>query len=287
MATMIHSMKGLGDNIYQRAFVKKYSKVWIDTPWPELYQDIQGVNFIQPKTILRTQFKNIDRQDKRIYSRFPGGTMKSIKYGLDNIIEGMAKAFGFPPDEFDLPDFGESPVSGEYALIRPVTLRSEWMAESRNPLPQYIVEASLELRSAGIKIVSVADLEKGQEWIVGGKPYADIEFHKGELDVKQLMALTKNASLVVGGIGWIVPACVAYKQHAWIICGGNGGFNHPSHITHECMDLSRINFVMPDNFCMCSRKDHNCDKTITGHRNKFRAYLASRGWDRISPQGGN
>ena len=63
MTNSFISMKGLGDNIYQRAFVKEYVKkhrnISLDTPWPEIYKDIPNVNFIRPQTNLRTQSKNI------------------------------------------------------------------------------------------------------------------------------------------------------------------------------------------------------------------------------------
>lgn len=285
MALLINGMKGLGDNIYQRAFVKNLGKVWLDTPWPELYEGLTNVSFVHSRTTLRTQKKNIARQSSGVFKNFPGGTVKAIRYGNENIIEGMTKAFGVRCSKLDLPDYGMPPVDGEYAVIRPVTLRKEWMAETRNPLPEYMEQAAEELREAGIKVVSVADLQQGEEWIVGNEPYADAKFHKGELGVRQLLSLIKNASLVVGGVGWIVPACIAYQTPAYIVCGGNGGWNHPNHITHQSMNLTNIKFELPDNFCMCATKAHDCDKKITGYRDKFRAYLASRDWGRLSPTG--
>jgi len=284
MAILINGMKGLGDNIYQRAFIKKMGKVWIDTPWPEIYEDLP-VKFVSTRTTLRTQNKNISKQPRDRFDRFPGGPMKSVSYGSMPIMKGLELKFKFQPAELDLPDYDESPVEGDYVVIRPVTLRREWQAETRNPLPEYIEQSAQILMEQGIKVVSVADLEDGEEWIVGNEPYSDVKFHKGELSVKQLLALIKNAKLVIGGIGWIVPACIAYKTPAWIVCGGNGAWNHPNQITSEQMDLSSIDFIFPDNYCMCASKAHNCDKKITGYRDKFRSYLASRDWDWVSSKG--
>lgn len=287
MAILINGMKGLGDNVYQRAFVKQLGKVWIDTPWPEIYEDLPNVNFVHSRTNLRTQAKNISKQHMERFSNFPGGTVKSVHYGVNNIIKGLEQSFGIAPGEFDLPDFGESPVEGEYAVIRPVTIRKEWVAETRNPLPEYIEQAANILKEKGVKIVSVADVDGVNEWIIGNEPYADIKYHSGELGIKELLSLVQHASLVVSPIGWAVPACIAAKTPAWIVCGGNGGYNHPSHITDERMDLSNIEFAIPDNMCMCTLKAHNCDKKITGHSDKFRAYLASRDWGRVSSKRGN
>lgn len=285
MAILINGMKGLGDNIYQRAFIKKMGKVWIDTPWPEIYEDLTNVNFVHTRTNLRTQSKNLDKQSKDRFSMFPGGQTKRVHYGADNIIKGLENAFGFAPGDFDLPDFGDSIIEGQYAVIRPVTIRKEWSAETRNPLPEYIEEAANILKETGIKIISVADIDGINEWIVGNEPYADIKYHNGELGIRELLSLIQNAALVVSPIGWAVPACIAAKTPAWIVCGGNGALNHPNHITHESMDLSNIDFILPDNYCMCASKAHNCDKKITGYRDKFRSYLASRDWDRVSSKG--
>ncbi|HDG9203473.1 TPA: hypothetical protein PBW36_006308, partial [Pseudomonas aeruginosa] len=92
------------------------------------------------------------------------------------------------------------------------------------------------------------------------------------LPVEQLLALLQHADAVIGGIGWIVPASIAAKVPAWIICGGQGGYNSPEHITDKCMDLSRITFAVPDRFCRCTMKQHNCDKRITDHDQRFAAW---------------
>lgn len=285
MAILINGMRGLGDNIYQRSLIKRLKKVYIDTPWPELYEDLD-VKFVKPKTTLRTQSKNIAKQIGRFHN-YPGGEIKSVSYGSDGMIKGMEKCLGVKFKDIELPSFGDSPVDGRYAVIRPVTVRREWAAPSRNPEPKYLLEAVDELKKAGIKIVSVADIEEGEEWLVGEEPYSDVKFHKGELDVKQLLSLIEHAWVVVGGVGWIVPACIAYNTSSWIIHGGYGAFNHPDNLTHPLVNLSKQHYILPDNFCRCDRRDHNCDKKITGHRDKFRAYLASRIRNRISPAGTN
>lgn len=257
---------GLGDNIYARAFVKIYPGAHLETPWPELYSDLD-VHCVRPVTQLRTQSKNIAKQSE--WANPVNGAQLRIAYGRDRIIDGLRKSFRCEPAEFDMPPFGESPVDGKYVLVRPATVRAEWRADTRNPLPEYIAFASAEMRRRGYTVVSVADLEPGKEWAVGDLPDADIRYHNGELSVSRLMALTQHASAIIGGIGWIVPASIAAKVPAWIICGGQGGFNSPEHITDECMDLSKIEFIVPDNFCMCTLKQHSCDKRISDYESRF------------------
>lgn len=264
---IIHSMKGLGDNVYQRAFIKALPKpVYLDTPWPEIYAGIEGVHFIRPQTTLRTQAKNIARHADWVMPPTRQPT-RQIRYGAEGIIPGMTASFGVAPGAFDLPPLPPSPESGKYVVVRPATVRSEWRADTRNPLPEYIAEAIMHASARGYKIISVADLQEGQEWLVGPEPYADVRYHKGELPVEQLLSLVANASAVIGGIGWLVPTALAAKVPAWIICGGQGGYNAPELITPKVQ--SNITFVVPDNFCRCRLKMHNCDKRISDYDSKL------------------
>lgn len=269
---LIYGMQGLGDNIYQRAFIKHLPQpIYLQTPWPELYRDMR-VRFLKPDTKLRTQLKNVERNNCWAAPSFAQQSKRN-SYGSEGIFTGMRRSLGVEPGSLDLPDFGESPVTGKYAVVRPVSIRAEWRADSRNPLPEYVNSAAAILRSQGYTVVSVADLELEKEWPVGDLPDADIRFHKGELPIEKLLALVNSAAVVVGGIGWIVPACIAAKVPAWIVCGGQGGFNHPNLITDCTMDLSKIDFAVPENYCRCSRREHECDKRINNHDKRFAEWL--------------
>lgn len=266
---LIKGMLGLGDNIYARAFVKNYLGSYLETSWPELYGDLD-IKCVRPTTQLRTQTKNIARHTE--WHPPIHGPQLQIAYGRDPIITGLRKSFRCEPKEFDLPDFGPSPVAGKYVLVRPATVRTEWRADTRNPDPQYIKQAAAEMRRRGYLVVSVADLVHGVEWALDPLPVADIQYHHGELPVEQLLSLLQNAAAVIGGIGWLVPAAIAAKVPAWIICGGQGGFNSPAMITDPCMDLTRLEFAVPDKMCMCTQKQHDCDKRISNYADKFTAW---------------
>lgn len=263
---IIHAMRGLGDSIYSRAFIKQLSgELYIDTPWPELLSDLPNVHFIRPQTNLRTQAKNIARHSTWEVPS-PRQPARHIRYGTEGIIPGMIASFGVMSGAFDLPPLPPSPETGKYVVVRPATVRSEWRADTRNPDPGYIGLAALEAAKRGYRVISVADLQDGVEWMVGFPPVADREYHKGELPVEQLLALVANASAVIGGIGWLVPAALSAKIPAWIICGGQGGFNAPELI---CPTESTITFAVPDNFCRCKLKQHNCDKRISNYDSKL------------------
>lgn len=276
MANCFISMKGLGDNIYQRAFVKEYVKthgdIFLDTPWPEIYSDIENVHFVRPQTNLRTQSKNISLKPTSFWLRKRWVGHPKICYKEDGIIHGMERVFKTVPKSFDLPVY-PSPLTGVYAVIRPATIRDEWPAYSRNPMPEYLCECANFLRNVGVKVVSIADLDRSER-LVEPSPSADILFHKGELGIKGTLGLIANASLVVSGIGWVVPAAMAYKIPSWFICGGWGVYNAPENLVDgRIMNLDKVRFAVPDNFCRCRDANHNCDKRISRHAEKFADFL--------------
>jgi hypothetical protein len=269
---IVHGMMGLGDNIYQRGFINQIQEdVYLRTPWPEIYEDLPHVKCTRPATRLRTQAKNVNNQ--KVWHQEPRGIAQSVSYGQDGIFHGMERSFGVVFHSLDLPDYGAIQSDVPYVVVRPVTLRKEWMAEARNPNPEYIAEAAQIARSAGFKVVSIADLAYGEEWSVGSLPESDVQYHHGELNVQQLLSLVKYAAAVVGGIGWLLPAAIAYGTPAWIVAGGHGGYNAPNKITHRSLDLSNLNIALPDNFCLCTNRQHHCDKHITNHADKFTKWL--------------
>ena len=72
----------------------------------------------------------------------------------------------------------------------------------------------------------------------------------------------RDADIVIGGVGWIVPAALALKVRTFVVLGGHGGHNSPEKITDPRLDLSRIGFARPEKFCQCTNMRHSCEKTI-------------------------
>jgi hypothetical protein len=189
-------MKGLGDNIYQRAFVKVLAQqrdVFLATPWPELYEDLP-VQFVHMTTPLRTQAKNLKRQARQWAQRPAGAEVVNPSYGSGelrrgSIVQGMQQRFGIDPGSFDLPKF-ENVIDAAkpICLVRPATLRNEWCAPARNPHPEYIARV-IEAIRGDYFVVSVADLQDGAEYALDPLPHADLQLHAGELNVSQLLGL--------------------------------------------------------------------------------------------------
>ncbi|GAA3911699.1 hypothetical protein GCM10022405_41080 [Gibbsiella dentisursi] len=278
-AVIIRGMRGLGDNIYQRGFVRHYPGAYIETPWPEIYQGLD-VKFIRSQTRLRTQHKNELRTDCRYVSNVPAGAKElRIGYGAaalqrGSITDAMRRQFAIVTPRFDLPHYGPSPVMADkpIAVIRPATARREWLNTARNPDPCYLAEAAERLQK-DFYVVSVADLEGSEEWAVGTLPPADLRLHRGELDICQLLALVQHAAVVVSGVGWAVPAALCYGTPLYVVQGGCGAHNARHVITDPRMDLRRVGWARPDNYCTCGLMQHNCDKRITGFSEKFERWL--------------
>lgn len=263
---IVSSMAGLGDNLYQLAFVDQLERpIYINTPWPQLYSAVEGIHFVRPDTRLRTQKKNVDRLTS--WEAQPRGLpILQIAYSGEGILQGMGRRFGKPFGAFKVPSFPWRPTDKPYVLIRPATVRAEWRADARNPDPSYISAACEEAKRRGYLTILVADLEAGKEWAVGELPKADINYLSGELSVTELLGAAEGASALIGGIGWIVPAALALKTKAWVVCGGQGGFNAPELIAPQ---NDMITFAVPNNFCRCRLRDHSCDKRISDYDSKL------------------
>lgn len=278
----VRCMHGLGDNIYHRPFVRAATRnhdVWLATPWPELFADLP-VRFVDPQTTLRTQAKNAARHT---WETLPEGFCERAQFAYahgelreGNILQAMEKALPLngAPLALSLPPLPESPVTGRYAVVRPVTTRSEWKNTARSPLPVYIEAAARVLRRRGYRVVSVADIDPPREWQESANPIpADVRYEHGELPVEYMLALLRDAAVVVGGVGFIVPACIAGQTPCVVVAGGQGGHNAPEVVTDPRLDTSRLRWIFPDDYCRCTRMDHDCPKKITAFVSTFNAAL--------------
>lgn len=256
-------MLGLGDNIYQRAIVRELGECQLITPWPQLYVDLP-VRCIEVPTLLRTQRKNM-QVAKGMFQRPLGGHERRIGYaGLGpTMVEGMCQSVGLLRDklDFSLPSYRFPAPARATLIVRPATVRSEWPAASRNPKPEYLAAVCDALRH-DFHIVSIADLKAGEEWLVGEAPFAHETYHHGELAVTDVLGLVSTAAGAIGGVGWLLPACIGYQTPMLLIYGGWGAHNGPQRVLDPRMPTDHIVQVVPDNFCMCQSNKHDCDKTI-------------------------
>ena len=283
---VIVAMQGLGDGIYQRPFIRAQAEargeVWVYTPWPQLYRDLPRVHCCAPSgTALRTQRKNQDRTDFTGWRRAPGRAerIRPFYNGRRPILDALEESCPLEgrPFRFDLPDFGSCPVDSggkPIAVIRPVTLRKEWPNSARAADPRYIARAAEILMDLGFHVVSVADVHGAREYYVDPVPPAHERYDQGELVVERLLALVRHAAVVVGGVGWIVPAAIAAGVPLVCIGGGQGLHNAPEVLTDPVrMDLSRTRFLLPEPYCRCISHRGQCNKVIPDFEARFEAAI--------------
>lgn len=277
---LVAGMAGLGDNIYQRPIVRElahtFEDVYVETPWPEVYRGL-GVRVVRhPDRMLRTQRKHMERS--KGWSRPPQPPFFRLALGTNldqarSIIDGLLSQVAVPDVRFrfDLPSCRGPKIAsnGPVAVIRPVTVRREWFNPARAPMAAYVRHAARFLRARGFYVVSVADVDPPHETFVGQPPEADESFHAGELTAGQLIGLVRNASIVVGGLGWIVPMAIATGTPLIVIGGGNGQHSNPQRVTDRRMDLSKVRWLLPDPFCPCFDMEHDCPKKIPDFRPRF------------------
>ena len=161
------------------------------------------------------------------------------------------------------------------AVVRPVTVRTEWCNRARNPMPDYLAWIAERLMATH-HVLLLADLEAGVEDLVGELPPHHTALLHGELSAMQAIELVRKADVVVGGVGWIVPASLACGTKAVIVLGGNGACNAPERITDPCVPgLDRLRFIRPDSLCGCHRMDHLCNKTISNLPAQWSSIMAT------------
>ena len=295
----INSMKGLGDNVYQRTIVKELcaeNDVYITTPWPELYADLANVYFVKEETHLRTQKKNISYQIDPVWvDKVPTTFDQKIEFSYEQalvdgrtILSGMETNAGISLGKnitMDVPRYTKHRIKDidkdrKIAVIRPASVRVEWDNAARNPKPEYLLECSQILKERGYFVISLADLSPETEKLVEPDVEADIKLYQGEMTVTEIIALLKMADIAVGGIGWLLPMCLATKTPLFAIYGGCGGHNMPTQLVDDRLDSrfadEYIYHAIPKSFCLCKQHHHNCDKTITQIKSKFKKFLDIR-----------
>lgn len=284
MALVLDGLYGFGDNLYQRAALKQATKpVYLRTPWPQLYADMPHVRPVRSGTRLRTQALNEARSVPGAFclpDEHEAHGRRRIFYGPSDLARRSISAtisacLGVPEGRMDLPPL---PPHGldlprPYAVVRPVSVRTEWRNEARNPHPDHVVEVAAELRRAGFYVVSIAHAQPPAEWLVEPRPPADLELLHGELDTLRALSLVAGAAVVAGGVGWIVPAAFAAGVPLIGVLGGQGGHNSPDVVTPKPHADHPALWLYPKNYCRCADMRHRCPKEIEDAAGKCRAWL--------------
>ena len=290
---LVECMQGIGDQIYSRPFVRllaRENEVYIKTVLPSLYSDIPGLRFLDPGIpSYRTQLKSfasteVDFVKPVRFHRKINWHYGRIELKKQGIVSHLTEAFGFEPGidiQFNLPCWDQADriidnmiyTSKKIAVVRPATIRKEWICSSRNANPDYINWCARMLKDAGYYVISIADCAIDEEWIDGEEPPADLKLHKGELGLIGTLSLLKRADIVVGGSGFIIPGTVSAQTNLFVIFGGRGEYDNPHKVFDLRMNMKKIGWAIPENFCRCNRMEHDCDKTIKNLDDQFFRFM--------------
>lgn len=293
--------QGLGDHVYMRPFVAAAAdagaETWVSTPWPELYWDRPDIRLVQYAHGLRTQVANVERADPARWSPEPCGASQNRlqRIALDYVSEGFRKdrsvyaAFsaqlGGVEPQFRLPiapawrdectawlhGAGWDGTRG-VGVIRPPTVRTEWLNPARNPLPEYLLAAKAARPDLFWVAVGWAEGDAEQLVLTSAGPssvdpplglWGDAHALHGEMHWTTLAALIEQAELVVTGPCFLLPLGVAVRARTLCIFGGHV----PNRwLVDARMGLERYRHVEPDPPCACLDRTHACNKILDFER---------------------
>jgi SAM-dependent methyltransferase len=169
-------------------------------------------------------------------------------------------------------------------LIRPPTVRSEWLNSARNCDP-IALQQIIDLLAPDYTLVGIAHLKRDAEWLARPEPRGlDVECYSGELPLEVLLGLMRR-TWSIGANGFLLPMAIAMGGPAYVLFGGNWGYNAPENLLHPAYDLSRIGWSVPDRPCAgCIDGTHTCDKRIDPERLRmeFDAWRARQSTDEVA-----
>lgn len=275
---------GMGDAIYARPFVRTIARrcpdVQVSTSWPAIFADLP-VQPIKRLGGLRTQAYHGDLVPPHVWAtpRQPVSEI-SLRYRWPQLARGVSVLAEMEfvsrvrPDSLtmDLPPLPASPVAGAYAVVRPPAIRVDFPAPAREPLPEYLAEASRMLSARGLRVVTIGAWVPGLEEPNGEPLPADLRFEHGELSLPEALALVAGATVVVGGPCWLVPACMATGTPMVVLAGGCGGRNNPEALTDRRVP-SRVRWVLPEGYCRCTGRHHACPKVVADFERRLASEL--------------
>jgi hypothetical protein len=277
-------MIGLGDNLYQVPLVASFARhvdaISLETPFPALYRDIPNLLPVRPRF---AQERNPPRWYSEESERAAGySTLRSrsgpvnwrIRYTTHDLSQGMTiqrameRGSAPVPTAIEWPAFDEpfaslpaeiEKSSKPLALVRPVTNYQRRAGSSRSCLPEYVAEASIRLMDTHT-VVSLARIDGHTEAYDGEPPAAHHRYDHGELSVLQVLEVARRANRIAGGVGWIIPAAMAFGVRTLAIYGGLGAHNNPAVLVDPRARSGRfLTHAVPERFCMCRFHSHECE----------------------------
>lgn len=206
----IVALPGLGDAIYQRPHIRgmlrRYSNIYLETGFPQIFSDIPGLKFVKPLAPLPIYDANVASFPKDFWHNVaPGARLIEPSYNLRYLGPGDTLATAFAahvrlngePLVYDLPEkLAERPkldTKGKpLAIVRPVTRRTAYANTTREPLWQYVYRAAEALMDTH-HVVLLGDIDGAHEWLVGDMPPHHEAFIGAEFTIMEAVELMRSA----------------------------------------------------------------------------------------------
>ena len=271
---LLWGMHGLGDNLHQRALVRELSKsheLWLKTSYPQIYHDFPELHLVHLNSPVRVMAKN-EARSAQLYCAEPPASLPVIRVSYPpedvkktgSVLGAMSKVCGVALGDFRMPvppewrmpqiDTGGRPL----LVYRPLTERAESIGyATRNP-DATAYNALFKAIRGEFFVVSVADVERGKEWLVGPPVAADLQLHAGELDFEALAGLFHSAALVFGAPGFATILAQAVGTPMVTVFGGFEDARSYSAGARFSPWLA----IEPTKPCNCWTHGHDCDKRI-------------------------
>lgn len=267
---IIETMLGMGDNLFFRPVLKwlPTQSISLITHWPQVYHDIPGVRFIRPMNMkLRTQRDNALIQcydsewcppDYSLSYNYDLGTplhnFFSIMYGsqptwVDN---SMSVPQSWIEKARSLIIEPEKPI----CLIRPNTLRTEWMCPARNPKTEYL-QRFIDKYQDKFWFISLANLCPNEEFLDGELHGLDIKILNTTYE--ETVGLFYLSKIIVCSPSFWVPLGQILNKTMIIIYGA-----HEPHwkINDRRVKAPNTFIIEPIPFDRCSIKKQTAYKHI-------------------------
>lgn len=276
---VVQGMKAIGDCLFQRPYVRQlaqeHDEVYLGTPWPQLYCDLENVRPCRSETRLLLGKKNALSWYHGPWHEMPERADRIVKvHNVDGSPVRIGESFGspvsLPPECPDIPTIA-SARKKPIAVVRPPTKRVDWDSENREPHSFHICEAAEEL----VLTHHVVLVSGPSEEVIGRVPVHHTSHFDGTLSFEAFMVLIASAEILVAGIGSMVPLAIALRKKALIVVGGRGATCSVSSVCHPDWQ-HKITFVHPDPYCRdCADPRHRCNKIVPNFSDHLREFLSS------------
>lgn len=273
---IIKTNQGIGDCLYLRPVLKwlPHNDLYLMTPWPQLFHDIPKIKFIRYDTQLRTQRENVQRDDLKWCSQEEDIDIFLEWYDLRHYtIVGYycQQILGYQPKWFDnslpVPDAwfeqarqlidDKNVDNKKICLIRPNTLRNEWLCPARNPKTEYL-QRFIDQNRDEFFFIGLANLADGKEFYDGVLKNVDWEITTG-VSLETVIGMFCLSSVIITSPSFWSALGLALNSNMLVIHGA-----HEPHfaINDRRCRATKCTFVEPCPFDICDKEKPDAYKDI-------------------------